>query len=205
MDKQHFEQLIKGVREMKYHIAGKVVRGARSTELIEPDIRAIREAAKISQTQFAKLIGVNVRTLQNWEQHRTRPGGASACATEDSGVESEGGNRGSARVEIWVPRNRRMLLPLTSPGFLRYRSEKGLKEGSLAVHPLWFQLWRPDEVAQFNEEYQVHKFAPGFVARKNRCAFRLTKYELYWASPLPLPAYCPRWLASIRRSDIQAR
>lgn len=75
MDKQHFDQLIKGVREMKRHMAGKVVRGARTTELPEPDIRAIREAAKISQSQFAKLIGVNVRTLQNWEQHRTKPTG----------------------------------------------------------------------------------------------------------------------------------
>ena len=75
MDKKHFDQLIKGVREMKRHMAGRVVRGARVTNLAEPDIRAIREAAKISQTQFAKLIGVNVRTLQNWEQHRTRPAG----------------------------------------------------------------------------------------------------------------------------------
>lgn len=75
MDKQHFEQLIKGVREMKRHRAGSVVRGARVTELKEPDIRAVREAAKISQAQFAKLIGVNLRTLQNWEQHRTRPAG----------------------------------------------------------------------------------------------------------------------------------
>ena len=75
MDKQHFEQLIKGVREMKRHVAGKVVRGVRVTEMNEPDIRGIREAAKISQTQFAKLIGVNVRTLQNWEQNRTRPAG----------------------------------------------------------------------------------------------------------------------------------
>ena len=75
MDKQHFEQLIKGIREMKRHVAGKVVRGARVTEMTEPDIRGIREAAKISQTQFAKLIGVNVRTLQNWEQNRTRPAG----------------------------------------------------------------------------------------------------------------------------------
>lgn len=75
MDKQHFDQLIKGVREMKRHMADKVVRGARTTELTEPDIRAIREAAKISQSQFAKLIGVNVRTLQNWEQHRTKPTG----------------------------------------------------------------------------------------------------------------------------------
>jgi putative transcriptional regulator len=75
MDKQHFEQLIKGVREMKCHVAGKVVRGARVTEITEPDIRGIREAAKISQPQFAKLIGLNARTLQNREQNRTRPAG----------------------------------------------------------------------------------------------------------------------------------
>ena len=75
MDKQHFDQLVQGVREMKRHVAGKSVRGARTTELAEPDVRAIREAAKISQSHFAKLIGVNLRTLQNWEQRRTRPTG----------------------------------------------------------------------------------------------------------------------------------
>lgn len=75
MDKQHFDQLIKGVREMKRHMAGKPVRGARTAELTEPDVRAIREAAGISQAHFAKLIGVNLRTLQNWEQHRTKPTG----------------------------------------------------------------------------------------------------------------------------------
>lgn len=75
MDKQHFDQLVKGVREMRRHMAGKPVRGVRTTVLSEPDVRAIREAAKISQSQFARLIGVNLRTLQNWEQHRTRPTG----------------------------------------------------------------------------------------------------------------------------------
>jgi putative transcriptional regulator len=75
MDKQHFDQLVKGVQEMKRHMSGKKVRGAVVTELKEPDVRAIREAAQISQSQFAKLIGVNLRTLQNWEQHRTRPTG----------------------------------------------------------------------------------------------------------------------------------
>ncbi|MBX3714735.1 MAG: helix-turn-helix domain-containing protein [Burkholderiales bacterium] len=75
MDKEHFDQLIKGVREMKRHMAGKPVRGVKVTELEEPDVRAIREAARISQSQFAKLIGVNLRTLQNWEQRRTRPTG----------------------------------------------------------------------------------------------------------------------------------
>jgi putative transcriptional regulator len=75
MDKQHFDQLVKGVREMKRHMNGKAVRAARTSELAEPDVRSIREVAKISQSQFAKLIGVSVRTLQNWEQHRTRPTG----------------------------------------------------------------------------------------------------------------------------------
>ena len=58
---------------MKRHMAGKPVRGASVTELAQPDVRAIREAAKIGQSQFAKLIGVNLRTLQNGEQHRTQP------------------------------------------------------------------------------------------------------------------------------------
>lgn len=63
------------VREMKRHMNGKSVRGARTSELAEPNVRVIREVAKISQVQFAKLIGVSVRTLQNWEQNRTRPTG----------------------------------------------------------------------------------------------------------------------------------
>ena len=73
MDKKHFSQLVKGVREMKRHMAGKNVRGVRTTELPAPDVRTIREAAQISQSQ--KLIGVNLRTLQNWEQQRTQPTG----------------------------------------------------------------------------------------------------------------------------------
>jgi len=69
MDKKHFDQLVKGVREMKRHMSGKAVRGARTTVVSAPDVRMIREAAKISQSQ------VNLRTLQNWEQHRTQPTG----------------------------------------------------------------------------------------------------------------------------------
>ena len=75
MDKIHFDQLVKGVREMKRHMAGKPVRGAKVSELHTPDVRTIREAAKVSQSQFAKLIGVNLRTLQNWEQQRSQPTG----------------------------------------------------------------------------------------------------------------------------------
>lgn len=45
MDKEHFDELVKGVREMKRHMAGKTVRGAKSTEVPAPDVRTIREAA----------------------------------------------------------------------------------------------------------------------------------------------------------------
>ena len=36
---------------------------------------ALREAAGVSQSEFARLIGVPVKTLQNWEQGRTQPTG----------------------------------------------------------------------------------------------------------------------------------
>ena len=79
MDKTHFAQLVQGVKEMKRHIrdnaVGKPARGNTPGKPSAPDVRVIREAAQISQSQFAKLIGVNFRTLQNWEQRRTRPSG----------------------------------------------------------------------------------------------------------------------------------
>ena len=48
MDKQHFDQLVNGVCEMKRQLADKSVRRARTTELPAPDVRTLREAAKIN-------------------------------------------------------------------------------------------------------------------------------------------------------------
>lgn len=42
----------------------------------EPDPAAIRNSMGISQTKFAKLIGVSVRTLHKWEQRTSSPSGA---------------------------------------------------------------------------------------------------------------------------------
>ena len=72
MNQPHFDQLVKGVRDMKRHMAGKAVRGAVVTNVGAPDdplnaevkVKAIRETALTSQSQFAKLIGVNLRTPQ---------------------------------------------------------------------------------------------------------------------------------------------
>ena len=83
MDKKHFENLIAGVRQMKAHMAGETVKGIRVSEVTKPkpktapiEVSKIRLSAKLTQGQFAALIGVNVRTLQNWEQERTRPTGS---------------------------------------------------------------------------------------------------------------------------------
>lgn len=74
MDEDTFRDLLTGIRE-----AGAIKRGeinaTRTTVVDEPEPKAIREATKLTQDAFAKLLGVPVKTLQNWEQHRTRPTG----------------------------------------------------------------------------------------------------------------------------------
>jgi DNA-binding transcriptional regulator YiaG len=39
------------------------------------DIAALRRFVRLSQTQFAKAMGISVHTLRNWEQDRRRPEG----------------------------------------------------------------------------------------------------------------------------------
>jgi putative transcriptional regulator len=41
-----------------------------------PSVAAIRERTGLSQSRFAELLGVSVRTLQEWEQGRRAPSGA---------------------------------------------------------------------------------------------------------------------------------
>jgi putative transcriptional regulator len=41
-------------------------------------VSAARAATGLSQSAFAKLLGVSVRTLQEWEQGRKVPSGAAA-------------------------------------------------------------------------------------------------------------------------------
>lgn len=59
-------ELLQSVREMK---AGYV------TAVSSPVIEARRKTG-LSQSQFAVLMGVSVRTLQGWEQGRKQPSGA---------------------------------------------------------------------------------------------------------------------------------
>lgn len=47
--------------------------------------------------------------------------------------------------------------------YIHYMSGNSLTEGGLTVEPGWFQLWPLNEVSKWNREYQVEKFAPGFL------------------------------------------
>jgi putative transcriptional regulator len=61
-------EILEGVREIKRGEYGRVI--------TVPSITSIREGTGLSQSRFAQLLGVSVRTLQEWEQGRRAPSGA---------------------------------------------------------------------------------------------------------------------------------
>lgn len=40
--------------------------------------------------------------------------------------------------------------------------DEGLYEGELTVAPEWYILWLPEELEEFNRDYQLEEYAPGF-------------------------------------------
>jgi len=74
MKKEDFERLLTSVSE-----GGAILRGSRKASRVfefEPsDVKKIRASLKLTQEQFAQMIGVSVGTLRNWEQGRRKPEG----------------------------------------------------------------------------------------------------------------------------------
>ena len=62
------QEILDGLRELKGGEYGRVIN--------VPDVAGIREKTGLSQARFAALLGVSVRTLQDWEQGRRAPSGA---------------------------------------------------------------------------------------------------------------------------------
>lgn len=69
-----FEELLESVRQ-----GGEILRGERAPSRVfgvsEPSARKIRRSYGLSQDKFAKLMGISVATLRNWEQGRRSPEG----------------------------------------------------------------------------------------------------------------------------------
>lgn len=60
------EKLLASVRQMK----------AGAGTVVHSPVAQARLRSQLSQAQFAALMGVSVRTLQEWEQGRRKPSGA---------------------------------------------------------------------------------------------------------------------------------
>jgi putative transcriptional regulator len=61
-------EVLEGIRDIKRGEHGRVIN--------IPSVATIRESTGLSQSRFARLLGVSVRTLQEWEQGRRAPSGA---------------------------------------------------------------------------------------------------------------------------------
>lgn len=61
-------EILDGLRELKRDRPSRVIN--------VPDVAKVREKTGLSQARFAELLGVSVRTLQDWEQGRRAPSGA---------------------------------------------------------------------------------------------------------------------------------
>ena len=67
-------EILKGIHEIKQFKKGRFE--LRTAELSEPSPpQVIRLKLNLSQSAFAGLMGVSVRTLQDWEQGRRDPQG----------------------------------------------------------------------------------------------------------------------------------
>lgn len=74
-----FRELMSGVQAMSEHRQGRLTLRSHQVEPItvppvDPDVlRETREALHLSRRVFALRIGVNPRTLERWEQGRSKP------------------------------------------------------------------------------------------------------------------------------------
>ena len=67
-------EILEGIREIKDHKAGRIRLRTHILKRPAPP-QKIRAKLGLSQAAFAGLMGVSLRTVQDWEQGRRRPSG----------------------------------------------------------------------------------------------------------------------------------
>jgi len=67
-------EILEGLKEIKAYKVDEL--NLKTRELKEPSsAKEIRSKLNLSQAAFAALMGVNLRTVQDWEQERREPSG----------------------------------------------------------------------------------------------------------------------------------
>ena len=67
-------EILAGIREIKAHSAGQLVLRIHQLKRPAPPQR-IRAGLHLSQVAFAGLMGMSLRTVQDWEQGQRKPSG----------------------------------------------------------------------------------------------------------------------------------
>jgi putative transcriptional regulator len=75
MEHKEFSKLVESIKQMKLIRAGKM-KPARVHHIEPLEVKAIRSKLRLSQREFAGLLGISDATLKNWEQGRVQPDGA---------------------------------------------------------------------------------------------------------------------------------
>jgi putative transcriptional regulator len=88
MRKQDFNDLVQGIRQAALIRRGEA-KPSRVTEFESVDVKQVRRRLGKSQAEFARMIGVSVSTLQNWEQGRRRPDGPARALLRVAAVNPE--------------------------------------------------------------------------------------------------------------------
>ncbi|MBI4378160.1 MAG: type II toxin-antitoxin system MqsA family antitoxin [Nitrospinae bacterium] len=67
------KEILEGIKAIK---KGK---GRRFKVELPSDVKKTRELLRLSQSAFAALMGVSIKTLQEWEQGRRKPSGPASA------------------------------------------------------------------------------------------------------------------------------
>lgn len=80
MEQPLFDDLLKSLKETQAISKGEA-KASRRFEVAAavPDVKAVREQIGLTQSEFAQLMRISVKTLQNWERHRYNPTGPAAA------------------------------------------------------------------------------------------------------------------------------
>ncbi len=121
MKEELFKELIASVRE-----GGAILRGevapSRKFVIDKTDVKRIRVNYRLSQGQFAALLGISVATLQNWEQGRRLPKGAARVLLQVAAKHPE---------TVWD-----VVRPVANPSRTRARAGARMARATRANKPL---------------------------------------------------------------------
>jgi len=73
-DRNIGQEIVEGIKEIKRFKKGEIDLTVRTLNEPSPT-KTIRKRLQLSQSTFAGLMGVSLRTIQDWEQGRRKPQG----------------------------------------------------------------------------------------------------------------------------------